>query len=423
MPSRLGLRLLNFFLRGLSLVGKFLLIFFLARFLDPAQLGLYGLLVATVAYAIYLVGLDFYVVTTRAIIRTDRSRWGALLKSQLGLTAGLYLTFTPLLLLLFITDNLPWSVAGWFFFLLILEHLNQELTRLLVAISKPLQANFLLFLRQGAWCLVVSLLMMYEPRWRTLEFVLAVWSFAGMAAALMAMWWVHAQRIGGWGNRIDWSWIGSGLKVALPLLAATLALRALFTLDRYWLESLAGMEVLGAYVFYTGLATALVSFLDAGVFSFLYPSLIRAFHVQDAMSFRAEFKRLLIQTLLFSLCFAVLALLVIIPLLGWLDKPVYFEQQALFPWILAAIFLYALGMVPHYALYAQGHDSPLIWSHFGGLLCFILATWLSSAAWPQIAVPLGLCAGFLSILVWKTMAYFRMTPVQYRLGRVSRHTN
>lgn len=75
-------RLINIALRGMTLGSKFLLIFFLARFLEPAELGLYGLLVATIGYALYLLGLDFYTYSTREILKRERNEWGGLLKNQ-----------------------------------------------------------------------------------------------------------------------------------------------------------------------------------------------------------------------------------------------------------------------------------------------------------------------------------------------------
>ena len=414
MPARNITRLANIALRGMTLASKFLLIFFLARFLEPAELGLYGLLVATIGYALYLLGLDFYTFTTREILKRERNVWGGLLKDQGALTLLLYAVFIPLLLLVFSTDSLPWSVAGWFFALLVLEHLNQELMRLLIAISEPLLASLVLFLRSGIWALAVTLVMIFTPETRNLDSVLAAWTLGGLSAFLLAAWRLYRLRIGGWRKRIDWLWIRQGIKIALPLLVATLALRGLFTLDRYWLEALAGLEVLGAYVLFMGVANAMMSFLDAGVFAFIYPGLISAFQKQSKDAFRQGVKKLFIQTASFSLIFAVMALLLIGPLLDWLDKPLYREQQGMFPWILTATVLYALGMIPHYALYAQGQDRPIIHSHIVSLIVFIPATWLFSKQWPHIAIPLGLCVAFFLILLWKLQAYFRLTPMPYR---------
>lgn len=272
----------------------------------------------------------------------------------------------------------------------------------------------MLFLRSGIWALFVTALMFIEPGSRDLDTVLGAWTLGGVLALCLGAFRLKQLQIGGWHKQVDWSWILKGLKIAIPFLVATLALRGLFTLDRFWFEALAGLEVLGAYVLFMGLSNALMSFLDAGVFAFSYPSLISAHNQQDTTAFRQGMRKLLIQTVAVSGAFALIALLLIGPLLAWLDKPLYLEQQGLFPWVLLTTLLYVLGMVPHYALYAQGHDRPIIHSHIASLLAFIPATWLFSQSWPVLAVPLGLCSAFLFILLWKSWAFFRLTPLQYR---------
>ena len=407
-------RLINIALRGTTLASKFLLIFFLAKFLEPKELGLYGLLTATIGYALYLLGFDFYTFTTREILKRERDEWGGLLKDQGALSFVLYIIVLPLLSLVFIEGLLPWSVAGWFFVLLVLEHLTQELSRLLIAISEQLLASVMLFLRSGVWAVIVTALMFYNADTRDLNVVLGSWAIGSFIALLLAVYRFRQLKISGWHKKIDWQWIGSGLKVAIPLLVATLAIRGLFTIDRYWFADLASLEVLGAYVLFMGISNALMSFLDAGVFAFIYPALISAHHNKDAVTFRIKLRALLWQTLILSIVFAVLALLIIDPLLIWLNKPLYLENERLFPWTLLITLLYSLGMVPHYGLYAQGLDRPIIHSHIASLVIFIPATWLLSLYWPLQAVPAGLCVAFLLILLWKCLAFIRLTPAQYR---------
>lgn len=74
------MRLINVGLRGMTLVSKFLLIFFLAVFLEPQELGLYGLIIATIGYSLYPLGSDFYAFTTRELLKRDRKEWGGLIK-------------------------------------------------------------------------------------------------------------------------------------------------------------------------------------------------------------------------------------------------------------------------------------------------------------------------------------------------------
>ena len=407
-------RLINIALRGTTLGSKFLLIFFLAKFLEPKQLGLYGLLTVTIGYALYLLGFDFYTYTTREIIMLKRHEWGGLLKDQGALSLVLYIIVLPLLTVIFIEGLLPWSVVGWFFALLVLEHLTQELSRLLIAISEQLLASIMLFLRSGIWAVIVTALMFFRADTRDLNVVLGGWTLGSFTALLLAIYRFKQLNISGWHKKIDWRWIGTGLKVAIPLLVATLALRGLLTIDRYWFADLVNLEVLGAYVLFMGISNALLSFLDAGVFAFIYPALISAHHNKDAAGFRLKLRALLWQTVTLSISFAIFTLLVIDPLLVWLNKPLYLANENLFSWTLLITLLSALGMIPHYALYAQGLDRPIIHSHIASLLIFVPTTWLLSLYWPLQAVPAGLCVACVFILLWKSLAFIRLTPAQYR---------
>lgn len=408
------IRLLNVALHSATLASRFLLIFFLARFLEPAHLGLYGLLTATIGYSLYLFGLDFYTFTTREVLKRERLEWGGLLKNQCALSLVLYAVFMPLLSLIFFKGLLPWRYSGWFFALVVLEHLNQELGRLLVAISEQILASVMLFLRQGTWSIAVIALMAVEPTTRSLDYVLGAWTVAGLLAVLVGAYRLAQLGIGGWHRKVDWKWIVTGLKVSIPLLIATLALRGVFTLDRYWLQSLGGLEMVGAYVLFMGISGTLMSFLDAGVFSFSYPGLISAYQKKQPALFRKNLSKLLAYTCILSVAFSVVSLLLLSPLLSWLGNPLYLAQENLYPWLLFAMILYSLGMVPHFALYAQGLDRPIIQSHLASLAIFVMATWLFSQRWPLLAVPLGLCAAFALILIWKGWSFFRLTPIQYR---------
>lgn len=403
-------RLFNLGLRGVTLISKFVLIFVLARFLAPAELGLYGLFAATVAYALMVVGVDFYTFSTREIIKLDRAYWGQVLKSQAALALVMYSVCIPLLLAFFAFDALPWTVAGWLVLLLVLEHVAQEFNRLLVAVSEQLWASIVLFLRMGVWVWGVSVLMITDPQWRNLDIVFAAWSLGSALACLLGVARLRRMGVGGWRDDVDWSWIRRGLKIAVPLLLGTLALRAVFTVDRYAVEFLANSEVLGAYVLFIGIGNALMSFLDAGVFSFAYPGLVAAAHTNDGDRFRYGMGRLLIHTLTLTSGFSVVAALLIEPVVDWLDKPVYAQQLVMFPWVLLAMALFGIGMVPHYGLYAQGYDKQIVRSHFAGLLIFGAVIALVNPFFSSIAVPVALCVAMLLVGLLKTYSFFRLTP-------------
>lgn len=401
-------RVVNISVQGVTLVARFLLIFFLAKYLDPALVGYYGLFIAAVGYSLYFVGLDFYTYVTREILKVPCEQRGRLLKGQATLSFFLYLLFLPVVLVLLHYADWPGVLLYWFLPILILEHFNQEMSRLLVALSEPLTASVLLFIRQGSWALVIVALMAWDPSTRNLQNVVVLWAAAGLAAAFAGVWKVRKLRMGGWRDALDWHWVRRGIAVSSAFLLATLALRGIQTFDRYWLESIAGIEIVAAYVLYFGVASTLLTFLDAGLFAFTYPALIQLHHDKKTDVAQVMVRKMLGLTILLSIGFALVSWLLMPYLLLWIDSAVYFDAVNLYPLLLFAMIINAVSMVPHYALYARGHDRPLIHSHIAALIVFVLATWALSAHFAAMAVPIGLIFSFAVILAWKGIAYIQL---------------
>lgn len=410
MPST-AKRLLNLSLRGATLVSKFALIFMLAKFLEPAEVGLYGLLAATVFYVLMALGFDFYTFATRELILADRRLWAGMLRDQSVFYGIVYSVLLPLCLLLFWLGFLPWKLAIWFFPLLALEHLAQELNRLLVAISEPLWASIVLFVRSGAWAVVASVWMWLEPAQRTLEFVLAAWTIGVLFACLLGASRLRGLDAASLRRKVDWSWIRRGVRVAFPFVLATLSLRALYTADRYWIEALGSLEVLAAYVLFVGIANAIMSFLDAAVFTFAYPALIAAAGKGDQPAFDSQMHRLGKQTLVVTAVLAIAALVLAGPVIDWLDRPSYSQQFSLLYWTVLAAALSGISMIPHYGLYARRKDRPIILSHLGSLPIFAVAAFAMIPLLGVAAVPAAMAVAFLFLLLAKSVAFKRCGPL------------
>lgn len=402
------IRLLNLGLRSLTLGVRFFFIFFLARYLDPAKVGYYGLFTAAIGYCIYFVGLDFYTYMTREIVTVAPEQRGRLLKAQACLSATLFLVISPIVIFGFWYAGWPSSLIWWFLPILLCEYINQEIYRLLIALSRQIAASILLFLRQGLWAIAVLALMLFVEESRNLATVVALWGSFGIATVGVGMWLVGGMGFGGWQEAVDWSWLRRGIVVSLSFLIATLALRGFQSLDRFWLENIAGLEAVAAYVLFLNVASVLLTFLDAGVFAFGYPELIRLHLAGDRAQARKTIRQMLIQTIGFSAGFSVASWLALPLLLDWIGNPVYFSHSGIYPLLVLAMTINALGMVPHFALYAIRRDRPIIYSHLAALPAFVVVTWVSTKVLPVdeglFAVPLGLNAAFLLILLWKTIA-------------------
>lgn len=406
-------RLLNVGLRLTTLGARFLLIFFLARYLTPDSVGYYGLFTAAVGYAIYFVGLDFYVYMTREVIAAPPAQRGGLVKGQIALSTLLYVALLPLALFLLQQSGWPTWLLWWFIPILVLEHVNQEIYRLLIALSRQTVASLQHFIRQGSWAVAVVGLMAFFPESRRLDLVMVLWAAAGVLAAAGGTLALLRTGMGGWRLPIDRSWIFAGIRISLAFLVATLALRGIQTIDRYWIEALGGIEAVGAYVLFFGISGALMVFLDAGVFAFAYPDLVRQAQAGAYDAMRLRLRQMLFQILVASAAFVLISWLLMPVFLDWIGHALYRESLELFPWLLGATVLNALGLIPHYALYARRCDRTIILSHLSAIPTFALGGWLLAPHLGVAAVPASLCFAFIIILIWKSLAWFsldRNTP-------------
>jgi len=413
-------RLLNLVLRAGTLTSKFALIFFLARVLDPVDVGLFGLVFATVSYAVSFIGAEFYIYSIReVIIHKDYERVG-MLRDQGVFLILIYVIMLPLLLSIFYFNLLPWSFVFWFFSLLISEHLGVEFNRLLVALSKPLAASMVLFVRSGVWVLFLIPFLLLKPEMQRLNVVLGFWLAGSVVACALAIASLSKKLdFSSMHNKINWSWIKFGLKVSFPFFISTISLRAVFVLDKYAFEFTSGLDKLAAYILLLGIANAMISFLDSGVFVFYYPNMIAAYKNKDFAAFDSNLRKMIVQVVVFCFIFTSLSMLSINFVLDLIGKDIYRNSVYLLPWLLLAFTLYALSSIPQYCLYACKCDRPIILSHILALPVFVASCLLFSSMYQELAIPISMVSVFLFVFIFKYISWMRVRKVIFQRQEVS----
>jgi O-antigen/teichoic acid export membrane protein len=402
------IRLLNIGMRGATLLLKFALLFLLARLLEPEQVGMYGLLAAAVLYTAGVAGLGYSMYATREVAAAEIDERTRIIRDQAVFCAIAYVLILPLSLLLFVSETLPWTLAGWFFALMVLEHFGIEVERILVAASRQTSASVVLFLRNGGWVLAAVPLMWANPALRSLETVLIAWATGAAIACAVGL--VGIARIGSWDihREVDWTAMKCGLRVGLPLLVGTLALKGLTTFDRVWVSAIGGLEVLAPYVLFIGIANVLKAFLNSSVFPFSYPGLVRSVAVGDRSGFNAGMRSMILQTIAVTASVVVLSLLLIRPLLGWIDRPIYGEHIGLFYWAQLAVVLYAAGQAAQCGIYALRMDRLIISGQVGGLAVFIAAAAMFTKLAGVAGVLIALCIAYASMLLINCAGFSRL---------------
>ena len=395
MASSNLIKYTNILLRASTLGGRFIFIFLISRFVNPDVIGEYGLLTASISLMMYILGLDFYMYTIREVIKIGPRNSGEYIKNHIALVACLYVICTPIVISIFYFDFLPKKLIWWFIVILILEHVNQEISRFLIAFSRQTTASFSIFFRLGAWGPLIAILMYLSPETRELEYVLIGWIFGGILSLAIGIYSITNLGISSFDKEVNWSWIKRGVKVAIPLLAATVFIRSIFTVDRYWINQIAGAEVLGAYVLFMGIGGALLAILDAGVFVFSYPKLIEKYNATDRSAYNRELLNMYKQTFALIIIFGVVTTLSLDIVLSWANKDIYFKYKDIFYLILGGVTTYSLSMVAHYGLYAEKRDKEIFICNLLSLIFFFVSClFYKKFINRAYAVPLSLFSAF-----------------------------
>lgn len=355
------MRAFNLLLRGATLASRFLLVVFIAKFLSSEELGTYSLLAASISYALFIVGLDFYTYSSREILAVDKSHWYKMVKNQFLFYLFFYAVSFPLIYFVLSFGFIPQGFVFWFFALLVVEHLSQESMRLLVVLNKSLLANISLFIRTGIWVYLCIAVMFYSEQHRHLESILILWWIGACCSiSLVIPEILKLKRASTADSCLDLKWLIAGIKVAIPLLAGTLALRSIFIVDRYSLSYFSSLSSVGVYSFYASFANALLAFVDAVIIMQFYPKMVSAAKENNTELFSSYSRQFLRSLMLLSLILCVgLPVLVYIILL-WLGKGEYLEYFPLIGVMLLTSVVYSLSLIPHYKLYSYGHDGKIV---------------------------------------------------------------
>lgn len=396
----------NILIRGLTLLGKFLLIFFIAKYLSVDELGSYGVIVVFISYSLYAVGLDFYTYSTRELLNIPKTNWGGYIRLQGRLLLFSYGFTLPILLLIAanIIDSQYLIIVG---VLIILEHLNQEGMRLLIIDGRVFMSNNLQFIRGGAWCYIVIGLFYFNILQPSLLNLLLIWIIFDFIAFLIAIYYLKINIKIFKSIQVPSQWLLAGIRLCMPLLISTLVLRSITTFDRIWLESMTSIAVVGVYTLFFGLSNSLISFLETGLLSYEYPKLVK--NIRDFDKFSKIVKKMVIHSILILVCLSVVLILILPILLKWIQKDIYFQYISMFYIVLAGSIIYCLSMIPHYILYAAKQDKKILAAHTVSFLVFCSSTVLLQMMTISLSVVYGVLLSFVVLFLIK----FYFAKIQY----------
>ncbi len=348
-------------LRGISLVAKFALTLFIARFIGLPTVGVYGLIagMAVVFPVVASLGLirtlsrnavsqhlDEVVSTLRRYWRIQAAIYGIICVIALGV--GIYLDQVALTMIV---------VA-----IVFLEHVNGDLFVLLNHLLQPGLANVLMFVRTAGWISAFIALAFLFPTLRDLDTLLGFWIGGGILAiigfAIATRHWSWF-RPGAAPQHKDW--LSRDFKASRILYVNDIANTVAQYTDRYLVGLFIGLEFTGIYVVFWSIGNALSNLVDTGVIQLSGPKLIGA-HARRDGTFWNVYRGLLVETVTISVAIAVVAGLLVHFAIPYLQRPQLADWLPVLWLILLAVVLRLFSEVQGSVFYSRHKDQLTLFS-------------------------------------------------------------
>ena len=156
-------------------------------------------------------------------------------------------------------------------------------------------------------------------------------------------------------------------------LIATICFKGLLTFDRYAIEALSSIEILGVYVFYIGVVMGAYNLLEPAIFSFLYPRMLQNYQMNRMIEYLKVFRELTLSTIVGCILLVPVIWFVVPIIIDWIDKPIYTNNSDGLALLILAGLAHTLGMIPHYALYAMKGDRWIVIAHISSIMIFFIS--------------------------------------------------
>ena len=394
---------LSLILRASAIIGKFGLLFLIARNLPVADLGVYGLFLISISLLLYILGLDFYVFNTREILSNDSGNPAVLIKDQLVLHLIIYLIVFPLASILFFIDILEWKYLIWFYVLLLFEHLSQELTRLLITLTRPVSGNIVLFIRSGIWVYVIIAIYFISTEYFTLSNILKAWS---VGAGLSVVFGGYYLKNLDWGevrfHDVNWMWIKKGITTSLYFLGASIFIKAIEYADRFFIQFYHGEDLVGVYTFFISLANVIQTFAYTGIVAILFPPIVSAYQSGDMTRYRENLEKMAYYLVGSVLVYLLSAYFLLEYILQLVDKPIYREYVSSYWIMVSSVSFLVISLIPHYALYVRKLDRSIFYLTGVSLVIVLILNYLLVPDMKVIGAALSTLTGMIFLFVSKS---------------------
>lgn len=403
-------KLIVLFLKVGSMGIKFMFFsILLPKEMAVSDYGAISLLITTITFFIFIIGFDFYNYAHRDFINDDKKSIVLKLFNQFLFNFLIFILIIPLFYGAMKYNDLPFIKIC--LILLFTEYFGQELYRLLIVFSKPILGNIILFFRSSFWIIALIFFHYYSKIDFSIFNILIYWILGNSLLFLITIIYSLRYKHLKINNlKIDYLWIKNGIRISIPFLLSTIALKTIELSDRYVIKYFYTNEEVGVYSFYSNVSNSLNVFISTSVVIMMYPKILKSFKNNEIKKSKTLIKTYKKEMILFLFLFCVLIIMFINPLINWVGKEEYSQELSTFWILLLASILFNLSLIPHVILYALSKDRkiiiPVIWAAVVNLVSNIIFV-------PYFGILGAGISTFLSFLIILSMKYYSVKKIDF----------
>jgi|GEM_PF-2783500 len=347
-------------IRMTSLVSKFVLTLFIARYMGFEDLGVYGLIVSATFVVPAVMGLGVMYMKTREAVTQDPpdivknlyyyARYILVVYCLFFIGAGLFGIQT---------DQVGFAII--IVAIILMEHLNNDLYNLLLNLSKPLTANILHFVRTTVWICSIIVISFFDTELQTIENVILFW-FIGSLSAFLGF--LFVTRHWPWSHIPKFPplflWVREEVKASKVAYTNSVVTAFNHYIGHFLVSIFLGLELTGVYVYFMQVINAMINLLKIGVIQTARPKLINAYKKKSS-----DFNELYLLCRKNAVFFSVLMALFSIPVmylttLYVVEKPLALEWFPVFLVTLIFFLLFIVMEVDQLVLYSAHRDDLIL---------------------------------------------------------------
>jgi O-antigen/teichoic acid export membrane protein len=353
---------ISILVRGLSILSRVFLVFYLAKFLTVEQYGIYGILNSSLMIGIYLIGFDIYVVITREVPKSSLKSQQQLFIHQVLLYLCSYIFILPIFLFFLKNGFLPQSLIFLFALLLVLEHITQEFVRVFFALRYVIIANIIIFFRRVFWIILFVIFSYINENFLNIKSLLLFWSINHLF--LLPISWFFLKKIGILpisDFNINKFLLKKILKSSLVFLGASISLQLITYSNLYFIKWYYGSSEVGVFSFFSNALILINVFIQVTLVSIFLPRIIELKH-HHGKKYELLFKKMKNGIFISVIFIAGLLLFIIKPVLVFIGKNEFLNSLNVFYFLLAGFVIYGISNVWHYFLYIHNLEKFILYS-------------------------------------------------------------